>query len=160
MTRGYCLVTVVSGYRAAVPSQTFRAAASTTADPAEVWARMQRPETWKAIPGVDDVFDPEIRDYELVGFQFHSTAAGRRHTGRAAPGPRVVGEKLTWDITTTDIRGTVTVDLVPIDTGTRIEVTMQVESVSLIASIGFPVIAGAIAGGLQEAADQFAVSVS
>jgi carbon monoxide dehydrogenase subunit G len=143
-----------------VPGQTFTASASTTATVDEVWNRLQAPETWESISGVDSVFEPRHNESgQLVGFKFTSTAAGRRYEGTATPGPREHEASLTWDIATSEIKGWVRVDLHPDDTVTRIKVTMHVEAVSMMASFGFPFIAAAIANGFQETADHFAESM-
>lgn len=147
-------------YRAVVPGQTFKANASTTASIPEVWDRLQIPETWEGISGVDSVFEPRRDDSgQLVGFKFHSTAVGRQYQGKATPGSRKHESSLTWDIATSEIKGWVRVDLEPSDTGTAIEVTMHVESVSMMASFGFRFIASAIANGFQDTADHFAQSM-
>jgi carbon monoxide dehydrogenase subunit G len=143
-----------------VPGQTFTASASTTATVEEVWNRLQAPETWESISGVDSVFEPRHNESgQLVGFKFTSTAAGRRYEGTATPGRREHEASLTWDIATSEIKGWVRVDLHPDDAGTRIQVTMHVEAVSMMASFGFPFIAAAIANGFQETADHFAQSM-
>lgn len=141
--------------------QTFTASASAAASAGKVWDRLQVPETWEGISGVDSVFEPRHDESgQLVGFKFNSTAAGRRYEGTATPGPREHEASLTWDIATSEIRGWVRVDLHPDDAGTRIQVTMHVEAVSMMASFGFPFISAAIASGFQETADHFAAGMS
>jgi carbon monoxide dehydrogenase subunit G len=148
-------------YRAGVPGQTFTANASTTASVGAVWDRLQVPATWEGISGVDSVFEPRHDESgQLVGFKFHSTAVGRQYEGTATPGPREHQSSLTWDIATSEIKGYVRVDLQPLDNGTRIEVAMHVESVSVVASFGFRLIAAAIANGFQETTDHFAAGLS
>lgn len=143
-----------------VPGQTFKANASTTASIRKVWDRLQIPETWEGISGVDSVFEPRHDESgQLVGFKFHSTAVGRQYEGTATPGPREHESSLTWDIATSEIKGWVRVDLQPLDNCTRIEVNMHVEAVSIMASFGFRFIAAAIANGFQETADHFAQSM-
>lgn len=147
-------------YRARVTGQTFAASASTTASVGEVWGRLQIPGTWEGVSGVDSVFEPRHDESgQLVGFKFTSTAAGRQFVGTATPGWREHESSLTWDIATSEIKGWVRVDLHPDDAGTRIQVTMYVEAVSMMASFGFPFISAAIANGFQETADHFAESM-
>ncbi len=147
----------IDGDRVApVPAQTFSATASTRARPPTIWKRLQAPETWNAVQGVDEVFDPQFDDGKLVGFKFHSTAAGRKYIGTATPGPREREKSLQWEIATSELKGWIRVELEPDGTATTIHVTMHVESVSFMASLGFPLITGAIASGFQETADQFA----
>lgn len=144
-----------------MPDQTFTASASTTASVGQVWNRLQVPGTWEGISGVDSVFEPRHDESgQLVGFKFTSTAAGRQFVGTATPGKRDHESSLTWDIATSEIRGWVRVALQPFDNGTRIEVTMHVEAVSMMASFGFRFIAAAIANGFQETADDFAAGMS
>ncbi|MGF1616200.1 MAG: SRPBCC family protein [Acidimicrobiia bacterium] len=143
-----------------MPGQTFTASASTTASIGEVWNRLQVPATWEGISGVDSVFEPRHDESgQLLGFKFHSTALGRQYEGSATPGPREHQSSLTWDIATSEIKGWVRVNLQPFDSGTRIEVSMHVEAVSMMASFGFRFIASAIANGFQETADHFVQSM-
>jgi carbon monoxide dehydrogenase subunit G len=126
-----------------------------------VWERLQVAATWEGISGVDSVFEPRHDESgQLAGFKFHSTAAGRQYAGVARPGPREREVSLTWDIATSEIKGWVRVDLQPLDAGTRVEVTMHVESISMMASFGFPFIASAIANGFQQTVDHFAAGMS
>jgi carbon monoxide dehydrogenase subunit G len=144
-----------------VPGQTFTANASTAASVPTVWERLQVPATWEGISGVDSVFEPRHdEEGQLAGFKFLSTAAGRQYVGVARSGPRVHESSLTWDIATSEIKGWVRVDLQPLEAGTRVEVTMHVESVSMMASFGFPFIASAIANGFQQTVDNFAAGMS
>lgn len=143
-----------------MPGKTFTASASTTASVGAVWDRLQVPETWEAISGVDSVFEPRHDESgQLVGFKFNSTAVGRQYEGTATPGAREHQSYLTWDIATSEIKGWVRVELQPLDHGTRLDVSMHVESVSMMASFGFRFIASAIANGFQETADHFAQSM-
>ncbi len=142
-----------------MPAQTFSGFATTDASIEAVWSAMDRPETWEGISGVDEVFD-DVRTAggRLGGFKFHSTAMGKQYVGVAKAGPRSERESLTWDISTSEIQGRIIVDVKPANPGTAIEVTMRVESVSMMASFGFPVIAAVIGNGFQETVDDFATS--
>lgn len=144
-----------------MPGQTFTAYALTAVPIADVWERLQVPATWEGISGVDSVFEPRHdQSGQLAGFKFHSTAAGRQYVGVARPGRRVHESSLTWEIATSEIKGWVRVDLQPLETGTRVKVTMHVESVSMMASFGFPFIASAIDNGFQQAVDSFAAGMT
>lgn len=143
-----------------MPSQTFTGSATANASPSQVWERLNLGATWEAISGVDRVLD-DIHDASgsLVGFKFHSTAVGRQYLGTASPGPREEGRFLVWNIQTSEIKGTVTVSLRPLGEQTGIDVVMHVESVSMMASFAFPMIAAAIAKGFQETVDNFAAGL-
>lgn len=141
--------------------QKFQASAITDAPIDVVWKRFDDPQTWEGIAGVDRVFD-ELRDPQgrLAGFKFNSTAARKNYVGTAVPGPRRHGHELTWDIKTTEIRGRITVATEEAGGGTQIAVTLEVQPVSMMASIGFPLIAGTISKGFQQTVDDFASSLA
>lgn len=144
-----------------MPSQTFTGTAVADASAASVWESLNEAETWEAISGVEDIFDEARNDSgHLVGFKFRSTAAGKQYVGKATPGGRVEEKSLTWDIATSEIKGEITVDLHELESGTRVDVTMRVESVSMMASFGFPIIASVIGNGFQQTVDNFAGSMS
>jgi hypothetical protein len=140
-----------------VPTQTFTHSASTQASIEEVWAAFDHPETWEAIGGVDRVFDPTIDgEGRLQGFSFDTIAAGRTYVGKASPRERVEGELISWDVQNPEVRGFTSVSLRPTPIGARITVTLQIETVGLLSSMFFPVVAGAIGNGLPKAVDDFA----
>jgi hypothetical protein len=140
-----------------VPSQTFSHRALSTATVDEAWEKLDHPETWEAIGGVERVFDPEVDgEGRLRRFSFDTVAAGRKYVGEATPHRRVEGEVMAWDIENPEIRGTITVALRPVESGTEIQVTMEVHSVGFLSSMLFPVIATAIGSGLGNTVDEFA----
>lgn len=144
-----------------MPSQTFTASASTDTPSSVAWKRLDLSETWEAITGVDEVFD-EVRGPigQLQGFKFHSSLGGQRYVGSATPNGRVEGKSLSWDIHTPEIQGSITVALGDENAlSTRVEVTMRVESVSLMAGMVFPLIAAAIGNGFQDTVQDFAASL-
>jgi len=143
-----------------VPSQTFTHRATADAPVDVVWARLDRPETWESIGGVDRVFDPAVDDEgRLQGFSFDTIAAGRQYVGTATSQDRVEGQRIAWRIENPAIRGVTTVELRSKDGGTSITVWLQVQSASLLSSMFFPVIAGAIGSGLPEAVEDFAATL-
>ncbi len=136
--------------------QTFSGSARTTADAGSIWAQLDDAATWEGISGVDEVFD-EVRDSlgHLNGFRFYSTAMGQRYTGTASPGPRTEGESLSWNIETPDLRGSITVTLSTEGDETAVDVSLAAEPVSMMARMGFPLIASAIGNGFQHSVDRF-----
>lgn len=123
----------------------------------EVWAALDRPQTWESIWGVDRVYDPKIDDQgRLQGFSFETMAGGRRHVGFATPHERIEKTKMAWKIENSEIQGMASVGLTPSGAGTTITVTLEVESVGFLSTLLFPAIAGAIGGGLPQAVDEFA----
>lgn len=139
-----------------MPSQTFSENAWTSAPIQEVWAALDRPDTWQAIGGVDRVYDPAIDDQgRLRGFSFETVAGGKRHTGTAKPNQRVEDSTMAWNVESSEVRGTTRVDLEADGDGTRVTVTVHVESVGFLSSMFFPVIAGALGKGLPTAVEEF-----
>lgn len=140
-----------------VPTESFTHTATTSAPIEKVWAALDRPETWEGIGGVDRVFDPKVDEQgRLRGFSFETVAAGKRYIGMATPHERVEGETMAWQIQNPEVRGVTSVALRQSGDTTSISVTLQVESVGLLSSMLFPVIARAIGSGLPRAVDDFA----
>jgi hypothetical protein len=138
-----------------VPSRTFTATSNVSGAPEAIWERLQAPKTWENIAGVEEVSSPQFDGGELVGFTFHSSVGANRYKGTATRVSAEEPKKVRWSIATSEIRGWVEVELVDV----RIQIGMNVESVSFMASIGFPLIASAIGGGFQQAVDDFAASL-
>jgi carbon monoxide dehydrogenase subunit G len=140
--------------------QTFRGNAVTTATTDEVWEKFNDPATWEGIPGVDRVYD-EVRDPagKLVGFSFDSSAIGKTYAGKASAGPRSEGKSLTWEIETSELRGRIVATTDSVAGGTLVDVLLEVRPVSMMASFGFPLVAGAISRGFQETVDDFTSSL-
>lgn len=140
-----------------MPRQTFAHVSHSEATIDDVWRALDRPQTWEAIPGVDRVFDPLTDDKgALRGFAFESVAAGRRYQGTATPRERVETRLMSWNISTSEVTGTVTVILGGVPTGTSVEVSLMVESVGTLSGMFFPMIAGALGSGFPRAVDDFA----
>ena len=144
-----------------MPSQTFTHEATTSAAPDQVWQALDRPDTWQAIGGVDRIFDPSLdSEGRLRGFSFETTAAGRTYVGEATPHERVEGETMAWRISNAEVSGLTRVSLTQSDRGTTISVSLHVESTGFLSSMFFPVIAGAIGGGLPRTVEEFAAGLS
>ncbi len=141
-------------------SQTFVASATTPLSSDEVWAELDKSETWERITGVEDVFD-EIRGQNghLEGFKFYMSLGGKRYAGVASPGGREKGQSLAWDISTSEIKGSITVTLKSSES-TVVEVGMRVESVSMMATMAFPFIGAAIGSGFQTSVDDFVAGLA
>ena len=140
-----------------MPKETFSRAATTRAARAEVWKDLDKPETWEGIGGVDKVISPLIdEDGHLRGFSFETAVAGLTYLGKATPNAREEFQLIAWNIENTEVRGVITVQLSDDASGTRVQVTLEVESVGVFASMLFPAIANTIGNGLPQAVDDFA----
>lgn len=143
-----------------MPSQTFTHEATTSAAIEEVWAALDRPQTWETVGGVDRVYDPVVdADGRLQGFSFETRAGGSTHDGTATPHERIEGRKMAWQVESSEVQGVTSVELDPGDGETRITVRLEVQSAGLLSSMFFPIIAGAISNGLPKAVDEFAAGL-
>ena len=134
----------------------FEHVATANAPPAQVWASLQRADTWEAIDGVDDVEDPVTRNGDLAGFRFAATAGGRRYPGRAEVIDAGPLDRLVLAIDTGELRGLITVGLRPVPEGTEVSVLMDVEPKSFGARMLMGVIASAIESGFASSVEDFA----
>ena len=120
---------------------------------------MDKPETWEEIGGVDRVIDPLIDgDGRLRGFSFETVVAGMTYLGKATPKAREEFRLMAWNIENSEVRGVTAVHLSDDGDGTRVEVTLEVESVGIFSSMFFPVIVRSIGNGLPRAIEEFAES--
>lgn len=140
-----------------MPKETFSHTALTRAARTEVWKALDKPETWEGIGGVDKVIAPVIdNDDRLRGFSFETAVGGKIYLGKATPKAREESRLMAWNIEISEVRGVTTVQLSDDGPGTRVQVTLEVESVGMFASMFFPVIANAIGSGLPQTVDAFA----
>ena len=63
---------------------------------------------------------------------------------------------MAWNIETSELRGITRVVLDDAGGGTQITVSLEVESIGMLSSLFFPVIAAAIGNGLPRAVEKFA----
>lgn len=150
-----------SRYLAAVPKDSFSHSAVAAAPVDQVWDALDQPETWEAIGGVDRVTEPVIdADGRLRGFSFEVLAAGKMYVGKAVPLHRECRELIAWAVETREVRGSTTVELNQVESGTRITVNLELESRGLLATMFFPVIATTIGKGLPRSVEEFAAGFS
>jgi carbon monoxide dehydrogenase subunit G len=144
----------------AVSSQSFSHAATTTAPPAKVWDALQRPETWGSIGGVKQVerplFDPEGN---LTGYDFAVEIGGIDYSGRAFRTAVERERSMVMAIDSTQMTGSIAIDLAPVDVGTRVRVEIGMTPNGFIATMAFPLIIRAVAGGFEETVEDFVAAV-
>jgi hypothetical protein len=140
-----------------MPSQSFRATASTSAPLDAAWSALQRPETWEGIAGVDDITDAAHDEHgHLTGFVFAATVGGFRYPGRS----KVIGASppvhMRLELVTAELTGTIDVRLRHTHARSDVHVELAVRSKSMLAGMFFPAIADTIGRGLPAATDNFA----
>ena len=144
-----------------MPSKTFHQSAIADALIDRVWEALNDPKSWESVPGVDRILESLVdHEGQLQGFSFESIAAGKKYLGRAIPAGREHEKMMAWDIDTSEIRGRIIVDLHGADPGTRVDVSLRMESVGVLSSVFFPVIAAAIGEGFPKTVQDFARGLS
>lgn len=140
----------MDAYPLPVPSDTFRHRATTPLDVDTVWAQLQQPEKWKAMGGIDEIHDPRTEAELLEGFAFTSRIAGTAYRGRATTIEAIHREKMVVDVDTSELKAVLTVELVPIDTSTQLDVTMRLSSKSFLASMMWGLVSSTVGAGLPQ----------
>lgn len=146
----------------AMPSQTFAHTAVTAASIEQAWGALQQPETWEAIGGIERVSDPRrAPDGRLMGFEFAFNAGGRYYAGRATTVRSERPERMTVEIDTSEMAGTMDVALAA-DGASKVSVavTLSIRSKGLLSGLFFPLIAESIGAGLPANVDRFAAALA
>ncbi len=145
----------------AVAEQIFLHVSDLPVPPDQAWLALQNPDTWAEIGGVHDV-DGVSTDGNgnLAGFRFAASVAGRRYPGHA----RVVSSNrprsMIVDIETSELTGSITVELATTDLPDCVQVELVVRPRSFLAGMMFSIIAGAIGDGFPERVEHFAAGLS
>lgn len=140
-----------------MPGKTFQQSAIAEASIDRIWDALNDSKSWESIPGVDRIVDSVVDpEGQLQGFTFESVAAGKKYLGRALPAGREREKMMAWDIETSEVRGRIIVSLSWAEHRTRVDVNLRMESVGVLASVFFPVIASAIDDGFPRAVEDFA----
>ena len=135
-------------YPVPVPSDTFRHSATTSVDLDSAWAQLQDPEKWKAMGGIEEIHDPKIDMGLLEGFSFTSRIAGTAYRGRATTTEATHLARMVVEVDTSELRALLTVELTPIDSSTRLDVTMRLSSKSFLASMMWGLVSSTVGAGL------------
>jgi hypothetical protein len=143
-----------------VPRDSFKHSSITPVARDLAWRSLDVPATWEGIGGVDRVVNAVIDDQgRLQGFTFITTIGGRSYRGTARAKERLEGRRMGWSINSSEVKGAITIDLSDHERGTLVEATIDLESVGVLSSLFFPVIAGALGSGLSGAVDSFAAGL-
>lgn len=134
-----------------MPSQSFRATAETAASVDHAWSRLQLPEVWEGIAGVDEVAEASHVDGRLTGFAFSATVAGRRYPGTSTVTASTPPDRMRLQLDTTELLAGIDLSLHPAGSATEIHVSLTLESKSFLAGMFFPSIADGIDRGLPTA---------
>ena len=122
-----------------------------------MWAALDEPETWEAVAGVDRVREPVFdADGRLRGFLFDTVVGGRAYEGRATPLDREEGRLIAWSIANSQVTGAITVELEDTKGGTRLDVSVEMQPVSMMSRMFFGVITRTVEEGLPRTVEEMA----
>jgi hypothetical protein len=125
-----------------------------------VWRELQKPSTWKQIGGVDEISDEQFDEHQdLVGYRFTIVIAGTDYQGVATRTLAERGKLMVMSIDSSQLTGEIGVALAPDGQTTGIELSMAMASKGLLASMFFPAIVKAVAGGFDATAAEFVNSL-
>lgn len=140
--------------------QTFLHSSDLLVAPEVAWGALQKPATWAEIGGVEAV-DGAVYDADgnLTGFTFAATVGGRRYPGKAQVATSTPPHSMTVDIDTSELAGSITVDLAPPSDPDQVLVQLAVRPRSFLAGLMFSVIAAAIGNGFPERVEAFSAGL-
>jgi len=143
-----------------MPAARFSHHAITPADVDGAWAALQRPDTWAQLAGVRDV-SGAVHSPEglLEQFLFVVAVAGQSYSGKAMTVRRSPLEEMALNIRSSELEGTITVALEPVDASTELRVSLELVPKGLLSTMFFPAITKAVGGGLAEQVDGLAAKM-
>ncbi len=128
-----------------MPSETFAHQVHIDAPPADVWARLQVPDTWTGLGPVQKVWDPEWRaDGVLAAYRFAASAGPQQIEGQATTREAEAPERLVIGIEAKSFSGELRAALRPNATGTLADIELDIGTSDLLMSLVFGLVAGAI----------------
>lgn len=144
-----------------MPSSNFEHTISIDAAPPEVWDGLQNPQIWRSLGPVQEVWDPEITDGVLTGFQWSTEVGGKTYQGTGTATIKDRPDRYQLVLDTSEMAGTITVDLSPTNPGgTTVHVTVEFRAKGFLSSMFFPMVSRAIGDGLPEQVEEMATQLS
>lgn len=141
-------------------TQTFSHSASFSGSVDEAWRTLQHASTWGLIGGVESVHNAHHGPTgDLLSYEFSATVAGKRYPGRARVITSNPPSSMAVEIDTSELTGTIGVELVPSDASGMLSVVLTVRSRSLLSGMMFPLIGAAIGSGLGANVDAIAARI-
>ncbi len=124
----------------------------------DVWARFQDSETWEGIGPIDDVRDVRVDGDRLVSFSWSTHVGPSRYRGRSTIVENVPGRRIVMRLDSTEMAGSLAVDLDEQSDETKIAVTLAVVTKGTMSSLFFPIISETITKGLATQVEAFAAT--
>lgn len=140
-----------------MPSATFRHATTSTASPTEIWTALQDPDVWATVAGAERTWNrASDNSGGLSGFDFETRVGGSNYSGTATVTRAEPHERITLAINSSHLTGSIDVSIVPVDTATSIDISMNMQSVGFLTSLAFPAISIAVENGFARSVEQLA----
>ncbi|MEE8497286.1 MAG: SRPBCC family protein [Acidimicrobiia bacterium] len=138
-----------------MPSDTFSHTVTVSATPESIYSALQRPETWKGIGPIEDVWDATHEGDMLVGFKWSARAAGKSWEGTARRGTDRAAGEMTLNLDSSEIAGTIAVTLQPDEDSTALTIKLSVRSKGLLAGMFWGVVADTLRKGMPAQVEVF-----
>lgn len=142
-----------------MPEASFQHRAVTAARPGHVWIRLQDPDIWATVAGVDDTSDHDHDGILLVGFRFTTSIAGITYRGTARVTEARHEEAMKLRIRSSELTGAIGVVLGEAPNGTALDVSMNVRPAGIMGTLVFPVVTSAVSNGFVESVERLALQV-
>jgi carbon monoxide dehydrogenase subunit G len=143
-----------------MPPASFRHETNTDAPLSHVWQRLQDPDVWATVAGVDGTGDHVFSGDNLTGFRFKANVAGVPYRGTARVTQSVAAEAMTLSIRSSELQGMIGVALSAADPGTRLDVSMTMRPAGLLGPMMFPAITRAVQEGFADSVEHLAVKLA
>jgi len=138
-----------------VPSDTFSHSVTVQATPESIDAALQRPDTWRGIGPIDEIWDATHEGASLTGFKWRARAAGRPWEGTAERLAHTASGAIAFGLDSSEIAGSITVVLEPNGATTGVTVRLSAQSKGFLASMFWGVVADALRRGLPSQVEAF-----
>lgn len=143
-----------------MPPASFRHETNTDALPSQVWQRLQDPDVWATVAGVDGTRDHVFSGENLIGFRFRANVAGVPYRGTARVTESVPAKAMTLSIRSSELQGMIGVALSAAEPGTLLDVSMTMQPAGLLGPMVFPAITRAVGEGFAESVERLAVELA
>ena len=145
-----------------MPSATYIETIRVDAPPAQVWDDLQDADLWAAIGPVQKVWDPVYEDGVLTGFLWSTEIGGAVYDGTGSATVLDRPDRYELVLDTSEMAGTITVDLIAANPGggTEIDVSVELRSKGFLSSMFFPMVSKAVGDGLAEQVEAIAGKLS
>lgn len=142
-----------------MPRASYSHETATPLSPAELWKRLQIPETWANIGPVEKVWDARHTDSDLAGFRWSTTVGHSTYEGTAEANVNEPGTEMVLQLSTKELLGALTARITAHEAGSQLVVTLAVEPRGMLASLFFPAISQAVGSGLSGQVEEFVRSL-